>query len=124
MEGFAAAIDGAPGTPQPTEGASYAPLATEADRKLDWSRPAAELRNRVRAWSMRGAVGEIRGEPWIVRRARVVEPPENAGDAPIGSLVDLVSTGLAIQTGDGLLLLEDAEPLPVEVAIPLKDTGA
>src|SRR6516225_3913232 len=33
---------GEPGTPQPIEGASYAPLCTEADRWLDWTRPAAQ----------------------------------------------------------------------------------
>jgi methionyl-tRNA formyltransferase len=108
---FAAVLAGEPGTPQPTEGASYAPLATEADRELDWNRPARQLRNRVRAWGMEGALGKIDGKQWIVRRARVAE--ESAPGAEVGSLVDLGSKGQAVQTGDGLLLLEDAEPLPL-----------
>src|SRR5204863_9004561 len=100
------------GRPQPTEGASYAPLANEADRIMDWTRPAAQLRNQVRAWGREGAVGEIDGRQWIVRRARVVE---DRGDrAEMGSLVGLGSQGQAVQTGDGLLLLEDAEPLANE----------
>jgi methionyl-tRNA formyltransferase len=106
---FAAVLAGEPGTPQPTEGASYAPLTTEADRKLDWDRPAAQLRNQVRAWGMEGAVGQIGGREWIVRRARVVA--DGARKAGVGSLVDLGSQGKAVQTGDGLLLLEAAEPL-------------
>lgn len=109
-EGFAAALSGSPGTPQATEGASYAPLATEADRVLDWSRPAAQLRNQVRAWGSEGATGVIDGEQWIVRRARVVE--ERGGNAEPGSLVDIGPDDQAMQTGDGLLLLEDAELLP------------
>src|SRR6476659_4871052 len=65
-QAFAAVLAGEPGTPQPTEGASYAPLATEADRRLDWSRPAEQLRNQVRAWGMEGAIGQIDGQDWVV----------------------------------------------------------
>ena len=108
--GFAAAVAGEPGTPQPSEGASYAPLSTEDDRKLDWNRTAAQLRNQVRAWGQKGAIGEIGGQEWIVRRARVVE---NKGDsAKIGSVVDIGPAKRAVQTGEGLLLLEEAEMLP------------
>jgi len=106
---FAAVLAGEPGTPQPAEGASYAPLTTEADRKLDWNRSAAQLRNQVRAWGREGAVGEIDGRQWIVRRARVVE--RGGAKAEVGGLVELGLQGRAVQTGDGLLLLEDAEPL-------------
>ncbi|MFL5732754.1 MAG: methionyl-tRNA formyltransferase [Chloroflexia bacterium] len=108
-EGLAAAVAGDPGRPQPTQGASYAPLTTEADRKLDWARPAAESRNRVRAWGMEGAVGQIEGREWIVRRARVVEDRGEGGKAGVGSLVDLGPEGRAVRTGEGMLLLEDAE---------------
>src|SRR4051794_40424402 len=38
-KGLAAAIAGEPGTQQSTEGESYAPLNTEADRMLNWNRP-------------------------------------------------------------------------------------
>ena len=106
---FAAVLAGEPGTPQPAEGASYAPLTTDADRKLDWTRPAVQLRNQVRAWGREGAVGEIDGRQWIVRRARVVE--RGGAKAEVGGLVELGLQGRAVQTGDGLLLLEDAEPL-------------
>ncbi len=111
---FAAVIAGEPGRPQSEEDASYAPLATEADQKLDWSRPAARLRNQVRAWSTKGAIGQIDGQPWIVRRARVVADGSAEGNTQVGSLVDLGHEGQAVRTGDGLLLLEDAEPLPGE----------
>lgn len=35
-----AVVAGEPGTPQTTEGASYAPLCTDVERRLDWKRPA------------------------------------------------------------------------------------
>ena len=34
--------------PQPTEGASYAPMLTKEDGLIDWSRPARDIVNRVR----------------------------------------------------------------------------
>lgn len=105
---FAAVLAGEPGTPQPTEGGSYAPIATEADRILDWSRPAEQLRNQVRAWGMHGAVGLIDGKEWLVRRARV--DMEQGAKGEVGALVDLGAGKQGVQTGDGLLVLEDAEP--------------
>ncbi len=110
-DGFAAALAGEPGRPQPTEGASYAPLTTEEDRRLDWNKPAQQLRNQVRAWGAEGATGKIDGQEWIVRRARVVEGGREKAQAEAGTLVDMGPQGQAVQTGDGLLLLEDAEPL-------------
>jgi methionyl-tRNA formyltransferase len=106
---FVAAAAGEPGTPQSTEGASYAPLRSDDERILDWERPAEQLRNQVRAWSRMGAVGRIDGKDWEVRRARVAE--ERGGKAAVGSVVELGSKGRAVQTGDGLLVLEEAEPM-------------
>jgi methionyl-tRNA formyltransferase len=108
-QAFAAVLAGEPGRPQPTEGASYAPLTTEADRKLDWNRPASQLRNQVRAWGSEGALGQIDGQEWVVRRARVYEGRKTKDE--VGKLIDLGPEGRAVQTGDGLLVLEDAEPL-------------
>jgi methionyl-tRNA formyltransferase len=59
---------------QPAEGATYAEKITSADRELDWSRPAEELVNRVRALSPHiGARAEVEGRPVIIWRARVAE---------------------------------------------------
>ena len=60
--------------PQPEEGVTYAEKIVAADRALDWSRPAAELHNRIRALSPHiGAWGEIGGRRVIVWRSRVVD---------------------------------------------------
>jgi methionyl-tRNA formyltransferase len=59
---------------QPSEGATYAEKITPADRELDWSRPADEIVNRVRALSPHiGARAELEGRPVIVWRARLAD---------------------------------------------------
>ncbi len=58
-------------TPQPERGATYAAKIEPADRELDWSRPAAEVVNRVRALSPHiGAWGTVDGRRLVVWRAR------------------------------------------------------
>src|SRR5207302_3142171 len=61
-------------TPQISEGVTYAEKIGPADRELDWSRPAQELHNRIRALSPHiGARGVLDGRPLIVWRSRVVD---------------------------------------------------
>ena len=61
-------------TPQGDEGVTYAEKITAADRTLDWSRPAEELVNRVRALSPHiGARAELRGKDLTIWEARVVD---------------------------------------------------
>ena len=51
---------------------TYAEKITPADRELDWSRPADQLHNRIRALSPHiGARGVVDGMPLIVWRSRV-----------------------------------------------------
>ena len=60
--------------PQPGEGITYADKIGPADRELDWSRPAQDLHNRIRALSPHiGARGVLDGRPLIVWRSRVVD---------------------------------------------------
>ena len=59
---------------QPEEGVTYAERITAEDRWLDWSRPAAETVDRVRALSPHiGARAELDGRPVIVWRVRVAD---------------------------------------------------
>jgi methionyl-tRNA formyltransferase len=61
--------------PQAAEGVTYAAKITAADRELDWSRPAHELHDRIRALSPHiGARGEVGGRQLIVWRARPAGP--------------------------------------------------
>ena len=99
---------GAPGTPQPADG-SYAPLCGEVEAWLDWSHPAASLRNQVRAWGQAGARAEIEGQKYRVYRARVVDLSPGLAKARQGMLLEHTNEGMVINTGNGGLLLEEAE---------------
>ena len=58
--------------PQREDGVTYADKITAADRELDWSRPAQELHNRVRALSPHiGARGTLDGRRVLVWRTRL-----------------------------------------------------
>ena len=60
---------------QPEEGVTYAEKIRPEDRELDWSRPADEIVNRVRALSPHiGARGIVDGRRLIVWRARPATP--------------------------------------------------
>jgi methionyl-tRNA formyltransferase len=59
-------------TPQLSEGVTYAEKIGPADRELDWSRPAQELVNQVRALSPHiGARAKLHGRRVTIWRARV-----------------------------------------------------
>jgi methionyl-tRNA formyltransferase len=59
-------------TPQAEEGATYADKIAADDRAIDWSWPAEEVVNRVRALSPHiGARAVLEGRPVIVWRARL-----------------------------------------------------
>ena len=58
--------------PQAEAGATYAEKITPADRRLDWSRPARELHDRIRALSPHiGARGELHGRLVVVWKSRL-----------------------------------------------------
>ena len=57
--------------PQPEEGVTYAEKITAADREIDWSRPAREIVDQIRALSPHiGARAELDGRRVTVWRAR------------------------------------------------------
>ncbi len=110
-EALAKVAAGDPGTPQPTEGASYAPLCTEAERWLDWSRTATELRNQIRGWGQEGAKANVEGRALLARRARVVSLPPALERAAPGKMLEESSEGLLVRAGQDGLLIEDYEPV-------------
>lgn len=90
--------------PQDDSRATYAEKITAEDAVLDWSRPAAELARRVRAFNpVPGARGEVAGEPLKIWRARALP-----GDAQPGE-VRMAGDAPAVGTGDGWLCLEEVQ---------------
>lgn len=87
--------------PQPTEGVTYAHKIDKAEARLDWTRPATELANRVRAfnpWPM--AEAHIAGDR--VRVHGAVALPSEHGRAP-GTLLAAGREGIDIACGEGAL---------------------
>lgn len=111
IEVLAKVAAGDPGIPQPREGASYAPLATEAERRLDWSRTAAQLRNQVRGWGQEGVEANVEGRRLLARRARVVSLSPALEAAEPGKLLEESSEGLLVRAGQDGLLIEDYEDI-------------
>jgi methionyl-tRNA formyltransferase len=107
IEALAKVAAGDPGVPQPSEGASYAPLATEAERRLDWSRTAAQLRNQVRGWGQEGVEAIVEGRALLARRARVVSLSPALEAAEPGKLLEESTEGLLVRAGQDGLLIED-----------------
>lgn len=107
IETLAKVAAGDPGTPQPSEGASYAPLCTEAERWLDWSRTATQLRNQIRGWGQEGAQATIEGQTLLARRARVVSLSPALELAKPGKLLEESSEGLLVRARQDGLLIED-----------------
>lgn len=109
VEALAKVAAGDPGVPQPTEGASYAPLCTDAERWLDWSRPASQLRNQIRGWGQEGAKASVEGRTLLARRARVVSLSPALTRAQPGKLLEESAEGLLVRAGHDGLLIEDYE---------------
>ena len=90
-----------PAYPQPDEGVTYAHKIDKAEARLDWSRPAIALANKVRAfnpWPM--AEAQLDGER--VRIHGAVALDEAHGAAP-GSLLRAGRDGIDIACGEGVL---------------------
>jgi methionyl-tRNA formyltransferase len=93
-------------TPQPDEGATYAPMLKKQDGLLDFTRPAVELERRVRAMNpWPGAWFEWNGNVLKVARASVSE----AKGLSIGSRFTLEGRP-AIMSADGALVLDEVQP--------------
>jgi methionyl-tRNA formyltransferase len=94
--------------PQPAEGVTYAPKIDKAETRIDFTRPAAEVHNRVRGLSPApGAWFEARheGRPERVKVLRCALMP-GAANAPPGTVLDET---LTIACGDGAIRVLEAQ---------------
>jgi len=85
-------------TPQSTDGVTYAAKLTNAETRIEWSRPAQEVHDHIRGLSpFPGAWCElvIDGKP---ARLKVLRTTVAAGSGPTGTLVD---DALTVACGEG-----------------------
>jgi methionyl-tRNA formyltransferase len=98
-------------TPQPQDNAAatYARKITKADGRMDWSRPALELRNRIRAftpWPGAFVNWRAHGQPRLLKIWRAqVEPRQG----PAGQVLQADKTGLVVACGTDSLRLEQLQ---------------
>jgi methionyl-tRNA formyltransferase len=111
VEALTKVAAGDPGIPQPGEGASYAPLCTDAERWLDWRRAASQLRNQIRGWGQEGAKASVEGRTLLARRARVVHLSPALELAEPGKLLEESAEGLLVRAGQDGLLIEGYESI-------------
>jgi len=97
--------------PQLEELATYAPNLTREDERIKWDRSARAIYNQVRGLSpMAGAFTFLNGEVFKVWGCQPVKEAASASDALPGTVLSADGAGIAVQTGDGILLLTEIQP--------------
>ncbi|HVE81788.1 MAG TPA: methionyl-tRNA formyltransferase [Myxococcales bacterium] len=92
--------------PQPREGVVMAPLIRKEDGRLDFTRPAAELERRTRAFHpWPGTYVYLGGRVLKVTRARV-----GAGRGAPGEVLDAGGGGIEVACQEGSLVLLEVQP--------------
>jgi len=94
--------------PQPAEGATYAHKLAKAEGTIDWTRPAAEIERRLRAFDPQpGCHFDFNGQMVKLWRAKV-----SAGFGAVAGSIDVSRESLRLACGDGqaLDLLELQRP--------------
>lgn len=100
-------------TPQDEQGIIHCGKISNSDRNADWHQPAAELLNRIRAYSGHRTVrASCRGEEILLHRAAAAE-----GAGLPGTVLQADKKGLVVACGHGaiqLLLLQRQNRKPME----------
>ncbi len=93
--------------PQNNTKATFAPKLKKIDGRMDWSKSAKELNNRIRGFNSRpGCFFKIEGD----RSVRVFKAKLEEGSGVPGTILDVRGTGPLIQTGNQSLRLLELQP--------------
>ena len=93
--------------PQPEAGVTYAQKLSKADAEIDWALGAKQIHNKIRALNpVPGAWSSLNGQVIKVWASTVLE--QNS-DAAIGSIITADKQGIAVQTGEGVVLITELQ---------------
>lgn len=97
----------ASGIPQNHDEASYCGMLHKHDGEIDWSRPAQEIANRIRAFHpWPGAFTHTGDRILLIHKAHPFDGTAEAGQQP-GTVLGIdKKEGILVQTGNGVLALE------------------
>ncbi|MGA9521388.1 MAG: methionyl-tRNA formyltransferase [Myxococcaceae bacterium] len=91
---------------QPAEGATYAPMIKKEDGRLDFTRPAAELERRVRAFTpWPGAFTFLSGSLLKVHKVQLGQ-----GNGLPGTVLETSAQGIEVACGGGSLWIVEVQP--------------
>ncbi len=99
-------------TPQPSDGMTYAGLLSRSDSVIDWTKPAVDVWQRIRAYhpwpGARTTLGEdvIRFEPPVSVRALAAAPAAGATPPAPGEVVSASGQGVVVATGEGAVVFQ------------------
>jgi len=100
-----AACGGLHATPQPSEGITYAHKIEKAESAIDWSLPAAAIRQRIRAFDpFPGASTEAGGETIKIWSCEI-DSSQRLPDKRCGHILSINDAGITVACGQGALRL-------------------
>ena len=93
--------------PQPEAGVTYAQKLSKADAEIDWALGAKQIHNKIRALNpVPGAWSSLNGQVIKVWASRVLASGSTAVE---GSIVGADKQGIAVQTGEGVVLITELQ---------------
>lgn len=96
--------------PQADVGATYAPMLKKADGRIDWTMPAIQIHNRVRAFNpWPGSFCEAPAGSGVLLRVLATRVEEGTGPAP-GGIIEWRGKGPLVRTGDKAIRLVEVQP--------------
>lgn len=96
--------------PQNDAEAVYSPNISRDDERIDWSRSAHDIHNQVRGLNpFPGAFTYWNGDVFKIWRTEVATNVTDSSAAS-GTVVEAMDSGIAVQTGDGQLVLTEIQP--------------